>query len=735
MRLGKPSVPRPQSSSLVRGRREKMERQLYQLVSKEDPFRPSGPERLRETRIDLLAVEPQGRERANRDGALWALIPTLRSGESLTLRYVLRPDTDAYIALGFHHDASRGAGESFMARRKALVRAASVALPEFAPVNARNWKPARTVAIAPRRLSVRGAVSAGQDRSPGPRKPLLADVFLPARPLAAMDVGAALTALAALNIPCALAFSVSPRRLDASTLRAVAAVEEEAERAFDAAPRHVQPRLLAIAHALRLWREGPQGVTVRAVFEVEHHSDSAYAGLVAQCLLGVASFEAPDAGSVDLADALPELVAHPLLIPSRSAMETVGLLQSAPPRPAESGLVIGSDPRNRDAAIELGDLSRHVYVIGATGTGKSSLLARMIAQDMAANRPVLLIDPHGDLFADVCQMMPARIANRAMIADVANITDPFTLNLLAVDGEPVSVQRNFIANQMIAVFKDVLYQGVPEAFGPMFEAYWRNALLLLMDAQGVKASLIDVDRVFGEPSFRSDLLERCQDEAVKRFWRTIALKAGGEASLENIAPYIVSKLTQFTGNAVLRPIIAAPQSSLDIPRALAEGRSVLCNLAKGIVGGPDSALIGGLITIRLFAAAMARAGLPREQRTPLRVYMDEFQTYATGVLGQMLAECRKFGVELVLANQSISQVEGRGADIGHAIVANVGSILSFRVGPGDANRLAEWFGPEISPTTLQRLPDRHLISRLMRNGVPCRPTQLTTEKTANLARF
>ena len=166
---------------------------------------------------------------------------------------------------------------------------------------------------------------------------------------------------------------------------------------------------------------------------------------------------------------------------------------------------------------------------------------------------------------------------------------------------------------------------------------------------------------------------------------------------------------------------------MDLSRALSEHRTVLCNLAKGVVGGPDAALIGGLVTIRLFAAAMARSNLPKDMRTPVRVYMDEFQTYATGVLGQMLAECRKFGLELVLANQSLAQIDGRGADIAHAVLANAGSILAFRVGPHDASRLADWMAPDVDKATLQRLPDRHLVARIMHNGAPCVSTRLTTE--------
>ena len=165
-----------------------MEREQYQLVGREDSFLPPTPERLHQTRLDLLAVEAQGPESTTRDAALWAVMPTLRADESLTLRYVLGQDTDAYISLGLHHDASREDVESFMARRDTLVRAATVALPEFAAVDPRSWKPMRYVDITPCRLSTHAAAFAWRDRSPRPRRPHLADVFLSARPLAAMDL-------------------------------------------------------------------------------------------------------------------------------------------------------------------------------------------------------------------------------------------------------------------------------------------------------------------------------------------------------------------------------------------------------------------------------------------------------------------------------------------------------------------------------------------------------------------
>jgi hypothetical protein len=246
---------------------------------------------------------------------------------------------------------------------------------------------------------------------------------------------------------------------------------------------------------------------------------------------------------------------------------------------------------------------------------------------------------------------------RAILADAGDFADPFGLTLLEITSEPTAVQRNFIANQLVGVFQSVLYRGVPEAFGPMFGAYFRSAIFLLMEAEGKNASLADFDRVFAEPAYRRSLLERCADPQVVRFWKEIATKAGGEAALENIAPYICSKLTQFTGNPLLRPIITAPRTNLDFPGAMHRGDTVLVNLAKGLIGEHDSALLGGLITIRIFCAAMARSAIPADRRRPVRVYLDEFATYATGMLVEDLdiaggpLAAKLFGVLMVFTHQ------------------------------------------------------------------------------------
>ena len=302
-------------------------------------------------------------------------------------------------------------------------------------------------------------------------------------------------------------------------------------------------------------------------------------------------------------------------------------LRARPCASAYPGTPIGRTDAGRQVTVPDAVRAQGLYITGATGTGKSTLLAHMIRHDLDAGCGICVIDLHGDLFDEIAVGLDPATMKRAMIADLSEGAAPFTLNLLEPEGRAPERHRNFVCNQLIGAFKR-LYRDVPEGFGPMFEAYFRNALLLLMEAEGAEAMLLDLDRVFTDAKWRREALERCTDPNVHHFWRGIATRAGGEAALENIAPYIVSKLTQFTANPALRPVLCAPRSSPDFAAAMTEGRPCLVNLAKGAVGEADAALMGALVTAKLFGAALQRAALPRDTRRPFRLYLDEFHGYS-----------------------------------------------------------------------------------------------------------
>ena len=433
---------------------------------------------------------------------------------------------------------------------------------------------------------------------------------------------------------------------------------------------------------------------------------------------------APD---LDLSFAVATMMKAPILVPAASRLEQFGFFNrrrwQGNINGAATACRIGYTSEGAAVSIEPADLGRHLYIIGATGVGKSSLMAGMIRQDIDNGLPTIVVDPHGDLFNEIHSGLSEDQRQRACIADVSAITDGFGLDLLDMSGTRPDIRLNFVCNQLIAVFRKVLYRDQPEGFGPMFEAYFRNALMLLVLGNPIPCSLSEFDRVFGDPKYRADLLANCKDEMVVRFWRQTAVRAGGEAALENIAPYIISKLTQFTGNPLIRPIIDGSRPTVNFGQVCEKKGILLINLAKGVVGETDSALVGALFTIELFATALARTSINRDQRSRVRLYLDEFQSYASDVLAQMLAECRKFGLELVLANQSLTQISGARSkpDVADAILANVGTVLAFRTGPRDARQLEEWFAPNVKAHELMTLADHVCVARMAQGGKPINP--------------
>ena len=658
--------------------------------------------------------------------ALEALAADLVDGETLAFVYLFDPEQHPTARMAVELE-----GDVAPDRLAALAHAAEIACPGFAPRPlVRAVAPIRTP-LAPPALDVTALVSGRGEphRAPVPRvvdAHALDQLLIARRWPGPERLALVLASLDRLRFRGAFAIEIRPHRLEARELRALEHVRQ-ALVARSAAGRLDGRQTGRVDDALDVmaqWAACPGGTAIQYVLTGEGAQAQDLADTVAAMLFGPGRGDQAQPRALDLSRAVPGEARLPALGVDFATLARSGFRpEFRRPRPRRDGLVLGVDGAGAAVAIPRSDLSRHLYIVGATGVGKSTLIASMIRQDVAEGHPFILVDPHGDLFAEVRGDLPSADAERAIVADVGDLATPFSMNLLDIRGEHAAVERNFVANQLISIFKSVLYQKAPEAFGPIFEAYFRNALFLLMESGGPEVNLADFDQVFSSREYRCHLLSQCENETVSRFWRDIATRAGGEASLENIAPYICSKLTQFTGNPVIRPIIARRCSTLDWPTALSEGRPVLINLAKGRVGGPDAALVGGLVTTRLFAAALARADVPRAERRPVRVYLDEFQNYTPG-LDQMLAECRKFGLEMVLANQSLHQIDDRG--VAQAVLANAGSVVCFRTGPEDAHCLAERFAPEYPAHALQALPDRNFVGRLLDAGRPCRPVLART---------
>ena len=547
-------------------------------------------------------------------------------------------------------------------------------------------------------------------------------VLAPASGERSVAIGRALLVLR----PCApaeLELRIAPWRLDGRARRGLERLRERIA-ALRGSPGAVSEQTLddLSRFAAELLASG-RGVAIEASAAFAAEPGALTLDLISQALFGrPQSAQIEALRSRRLGIHRPAGWSIPPLLPCATEITPAGPERISTAGASEAGgLRLGETAAGAPVVLKARDRARHLYVIGATGTGKSSLLLNLLAQDMAAGEGVILIDPHGDLADDAAALVPPERRRELIFADAADADGRFRLDLLAGHGGDPAMERNRVANALIRVLTDVLYAGVPEAFGPMFEIYFRNALLLLMEAGGAEATILDFERVFFDDDFRRSLVARCADRKVREFWaRLVPQVSHDEIALNNIAPYIVCKLAQFTGNATMRRILCGPAAPLDFGRIMDEGGILILKAAKGVLGTLDCQLLCALGVIQIAGAAMARAGRERGRRRPARLYFDEFQTCPGVGLSELLAESRKFGLSLVLANQALGQIDGgsRRPDIAQAALANAANLVAFRVGAPDARRLGPWFEPEVEWPALCRQSDFHATARLLQDGRP-----------------
>lgn len=400
---------------------------------------------------------------------------------------------------------------------------------------------------------------------------------------------------------------------------------------------------------------------------------------------------------------------------------------SAPP-PANvprEGILLGyNDYRGTKNDIRLtdNDRLRHFYVIGQTGTGKSNLLKEIAKQDVKSGKGICVIDPHGDFAEDVLTAVPKERAEQVIYFNPADTERPFGLNMLEYDPARPE-QKTFIINEMIEIF-DQLYD-LRQTGGPIFEQYMRNAMLLVMEDPESGSTLMEIPKVLSDENFRRMKLLKCQNPVVKDFWVKEAEKAGGEAALANMVPYITSKLTTFISNDMMRPIIAQQKSTLNFRQIMDEGNILIINLSKGRIGEINARLLGMIIVGRILMAALSRVDVPESERKDFYLYMDEFQNVTTKSIAQILSEARKYHLSLVLAHQFIAQLR---EEISKAVFGNVGSICSFRVGPEDAEFIEKQFQPVFSADDLVNVDNYNCFVRLLINNETTKPFNMKTLK-------
>jgi hypothetical protein len=371
--------------------------------------------------------------------------------------------------------------------------------------------------------------------------------------------------------------------------------------------------------------------------------------------------------------------------------------------------------RNQHKAFGIRQVDRraHMYIIGKTGTGKSTLLETMIRQDIEAGRGLALFDPHGDLVERVLAWFPENRRGDLVYFNAPDASRPLGFNPL--ESVPLA-KRAVAASGMLEVFKKIW----AESWGPRLEHILRNALLALLDQP--QATLADILRLMDEPGFRRIAASRVRNAQVRHFWLREYESYPVRFRAEAIAP-IQNKVGAFLADPVLNAILTQPKSAFDLRGLMDEGRILLVNLAKGKIGEDSAALLGALLVSRIGLAGLSRTEVPESERRDFYLYLDEFQNFTTLSLANMMSELRKYRVNLILAHQYLLQLDLQVRD---AILGNAGTIISFRLGLADAEILSKEFWPEFSAEDLIRLPNYSVYTKLMVNGAVTRPFSAET---------
>ena len=405
----------------------------------------------------------------------------------------------------------------------------------------------------------------------------------------------------------------------------------------------------------------------------------------------------------------------------------VAYLKAKPSEPPANmpheGIVLGKNLyRGQETTVRLGqeDRRRHLYIIGQTGTGKTSLMKELIRQDIEAGAGVGVVDPHGDLAEYVLSVTPASRADDIVYFDPGDTEMPLGLNMLEWKTEE---QKDFAVQEMIRIFEKLF---PPEVIGPMFEHNMRNAMLTLMADKENPGTVVEIPRIFTDTEFVKQYLEKVTDPIVRAFWEKEMAKTSDFHRSEMLG-YLISKVGRFIENSMMRNIIGQAHSSFDLRDIMDNGKIFVANLSKGRVGEVNASLLGLLLVGKMQMAALARADTPEERRRDFYLYIDEFQNFTTDSISVILSEARKYKLNLTIAHQFIAQLPD---SIRDAVFGNAGSLVALRVGANDAEFLERQFAPVFSQQDLVNLDNFNAYAKLMVNGVSERPFSMQTIEPA-----
>ena len=362
------------------------------------------------------------------------------------------------------------------------------------------------------------------------------------------------------------------------------------------------------------------------------------------------------------------------------------------------------------------DRSRHVYIIGQTGAGKSGLLQLFSLSDIFHNQGYAIIDPHGDLAIDNMRFIPGSRLQDVVYFNPADTAYPVGFNPLEVTNPE---QKSNISSEVIGVLKRMF----GESWGPRLEYILRYTILALLDRPS--ATMLDIAPMLTDKKFRKETLTYCKDTVVQQFWNVEFASWNDKFQAEAIAP-VLNKVGAFTANPTIRNIIGQPKSTFNIRQIMDEGKILIVNLSKGLIGEDNAAILGSFLVTKIQLAAMSRSDIPNiEDRRPFYLYVDEFQNFATDSFATILSEARKYGLSLTVANQYIGQMTETVRD---AVFGNVGTTISFRVSADDAPILAKQFEPQFEAGDLLQMHNRHFVISMVIRGEKAPAFSATTLK-------
>lgn len=419
----------------------------------------------------------------------------------------------------------------------------------------------------------------------------------------------------------------------------------------------------------------------------------------------------------------------PALMPSQLKLPSLAVPRHYPApvaTPPQSGAVLGTTVCGRSStkvALPPENRSRHVALFGATGSGKSSLLTQMIAEDIADPQRscgIGLIDPHGDLYQRVLSMIPPERAEDVMLVDTSDILNTACINPLeGMQDDPMQAQ--FIMGEIMYLI-EMLFE-VKDSSGPMTRSNLRHLLLLSASQSGRHGTFLDAARILEDKDYCDYMLSKCKDRNVVDYWQKFKQTRSIENGFGEWIPYLMARLSPFITSPIMKRLINRPDSTIDIAQAMADKKIVLFNLSKGVLQDTECQVLGSLILMKFFSAALGRARVPAEQRAPYHLYVDEFQTFATDSVTRMFSEARKYGLCLTTANQSLGQLKnswGR-SSISESILANTATKFLFRLGPSDIDTLQPYFKSQFDAESMASLPDFHAVACMSNQNRPLPP--------------